>query len=717
MTAIALCAENRLNNAVKYAAVPSPTDGKSPIATNTIESRDSESHHAKDRTSEHLRSRQMKVADARAVVQKRQETVDILLEGDAMEGKPGIVLSRLDGTTLLIVATIRDGGWFTKTALRVGMTIVSINGVAMAGRAPSKVMRSLWTAMKEGRLCLRAGHHTPDDLPTTFPLVRDTLPILKKSIDSHCKIDQTNVGVGSEHLTRWMEMGRYSRVEVTVIKQSAEQKVGITFMRKGKNSPLVVKSICDKGLFHSTILCSGMVILKVNEKDATWLSPLEAASEIQNASAGRISVAAEGFFGSANISNSSDLPGINFESISGREGVFIESIDPTSPFGASDLRVGMQVILLNGMTCPMDAKDATELMALSLGHVEILGTFSFREGDHFTAHDEIEEYREETRLQKLGFRRRSRVAALREPERKENNAESSVVHVVLQEELRKPKPGILLLRKDGRLVVKEIRSEGWFDKTSLQLGMQILAINNESMAQKDVEYIFKRFQQAKKEGRMVLTARRGESAPVKRYSRVSSIVMKKSVNAKLGITFTRQNEQSPLTIKQIQRTGLFGGSLLQPGMALLKINGRSASWLSPEEAAAAIRHAPKGRVSITAEGYCASAYRTKRSEGFGLIVKNSSSKEGLYISEIKENSPFAFFNLEPGMQILLINGKPCPSNLKDAGKAMRKSPDRMEIVATLASDEGEKVTIDDLTKAKGDPILDQVCDCLVFDFV
>jgi hypothetical protein len=48
---------------------------------------------------------------------------------------------------------------------------------------------------------------------------------------------------------------------------------------------------------------------------------------------------------------------------------------------------------------------------------------------------------------------------------------------------------------------------------------------------------------------------------------------------------------------------------------------------------------------------------------------------------------------------------------------LRKSADKMDILATFASEEGDNVTIDDLTATRDDPNLDQLCDYFVCDFV
>jgi C-terminal processing protease CtpA/Prc len=741
---IVLAAEKILNYAVISPPVALPTESDS---RNAVESNDSESCHVRERTSDHLRSDQMKVVEARSLIkdihipyashQTGKSVLEIVLYNGSLEGKPGIVLSRTPGTTLLVVDTIREGGWFKQTALTTGMTILSINGVPMAEKTPSKVIRSLHSAQDAGRLVLMAGHFSSRSLPSTSLLEevkkerRQTSSIvstLTSTVQTKCASPKASFPNDTEKAPEESptytppntETGRYSRVEALVCKHSPDEKVGITFVRKGKASPLVIKSICDKGLFASSMLCPGMVVLKVSDMDAMWFSPKEAVAEIRNVQAGKVSVKAEGYCGSAHISNFDDQLGISFQNVSGREGVFIGGIDPSGQFSSSYLRVGMQVILINGKTCPMNAEDAIRFLAKSFGDVDVLGTFSFQEGDQFTTNElkeQLKEGDEEITLQKLAHRRKSRVISTKTPTQKQRSTRSPFVHVILQKELRKPKPGILLSRKNGHLVVKEIRNEGWFSNTALKPGMEILAINNAPMAQKDIEYIFKQFLQAKKEGRMLLTARSGESAPVKRYSRVESIVHKKSANAKLGITFTRKSEQSPLIIKQMYDTGLLGDSMLQPGMVVLKINDSNASWFSPNEAAAAIRNAPIGHASVTAEGYYASAHRTKRSEGYGLVVKNSSTKAGLFIFAIKENSPFAFSALKPGMQLILINGKPCPSNLKDACKALRKSADKMDILATFASEEGDNVTIDDLTATRDDPNLDQLCDYFVCDFV
>jgi C-terminal processing protease CtpA/Prc len=741
---ISLAAEKILDYEVSSLPVALPTEDDS---RNPVESNDSESCHVRERTSDHLRSNQMKVVEARSLIkdlhlvyashQSRESVLEIVLYNGSLEGKPGIVLSRTNGTTLLIVDTIREGGWFKQTALTTGMAILSINGVPMAGRTPLKVITSLRLAQNAGRLVLMAGHFSSRSLPNT-PVLKElkgerrhtsnivsTLtstvqqtPSIVSTLTSTVQATEKAPEESPTCTPPNTETGRYSRVEALVYKHSPDEMVGITFMRKGKASPLLIKSICDKGLFASSMLCSGMVVLKVNDMDSMWFSPKEAVAEIRNAKAGKVSVKAEGYYGSAHISNFDDQLGISFENVSGREGVFIGGIDPSGQFSSSYLRVGMQVILINGNTCPINAKDAIQFLAKSLGDVDVLGTFSFQEGDQFTTNELIEQLREgdeEVTLQKLAHRRKSRALSTKTPTQMPRGTRSPFVHVILQKELQKPKPGILLSRKNGHLVVKEIRNDGWFSNTALKPGMEILAIDNEFMSQKDTEYIFEHFQQAKKEGRMLVTARSGESAPVKSYSRVESIVHKKSANAILGISFTRKGEKSPLIIKQMYGTGLFADSMLQRGMVVLKINDSNASWFSPNEAAAAIRNAPIGHASVTAEGYYASAHCIKQSEGYGLVVKNSSTKEGLFIFAIKENSPFALSALKPGMQLILINGEPCPSNLKAACQALRKSADKISILATFASEEGDNMTIDDLTETRDSLSLDQLCDCFVSD--
>ncbi|CAJ1935162.1 unnamed protein product [Cylindrotheca closterium] len=722
---------------------------------------DYSSLHVKDRTSSHLRKNQMKLADSRTLrfdepeLQDRQQVVvEIQLEMDQLIGKPGLVLERTRGTTLLLVNTIREKGWFTSTALRVGMAVLSVNGVPMAGRTPSKVIKALCQAQDEGKLSLVAGCYTKPET-NKCPPEKDESNIAEcGSIE--VKLTKDNVAIEGSSSTTY-NVPRYSRLHTIVTKKTKEDVFGITFRKNARDAPLIIKSFAKKGKFQGSELCPGMVVIQVNEKDATWMNPREAVEELQNAAPGEVSITTEGYTGKAFKAIAGDSLGLSVTSSSSREGVFIVGIDPASEFARSELRAGMQVILINGKPCPLKAEDAVDLLDGTEGEVTILATLAFLDGDNITVSDmtcdsehdvhesmmntigadfqkdNLQSPRPEEEvmiLRKLPTRRKTTDAMLSShpivscfggsmPKKDPRKQRSELVHISLQKELRKTKPGIVLSRKKDSLVVKEIRKDSWFSKTALEAGMVLLAVDNKSVVQKDVEHVFKLFQEARKSGRMLLTARKGENGihQDQRLSRIQAIAYKKTPTAPIGITFSRADSTSPLVVKEISETGIMKGSMIQPGMVVLQINGRRASWLlSPAEASAAIRHAPVGRISITAEGFCGTAYKSRRNEGFGLIVKNSSSREGLFISHIKEDSPFAFSPLKPGMQILMINGKPCPSTLKATGKLLRKSGEKVEILATSAFQEGFKVTVDDLASRQEGPFLDSYFKCLVFDF-
>lgn len=717
---------------------------------------DYDSVHVQDRTSSHLRNNQMKTADSRTLQfdepelqQRQQVVVEIQLEMDQLLGKPGLVLERTRGTTLLLVHKIRPEGWFPSTALQVGMAILSVNGVPMAGRTPSRVIQALCMAQDAGRLSLVAGHYTNPNKEES-----DVLAEKGTNVEVDWTKDQIAMEPAAGNPSPTPKVRRYSRLHTIVTKKTNADVFGITFRKNAKDAPLIVKSFTKNGMFQGSELRPGMVVIQINEKDATWMTPTEAVRELQHAEPGEVSITTEGYTGKAFKPNAGPSLGLAVTSSAVREGVFIVGVDPASDLARSELRSGMQVILINGKPCPLKAEDAVDLLDESEGEVTILATLAFLDGDNVTlsdmtsTNDGVEDHaygnmmdavgtdspneKEEEQvmtLRKLPTRRRSQDVQLSShpiascfgasiPKKDRRKQKSELVHIALQKELRKTKPGVVLVRRKDALAVKEIRKDSWFSNSELEAGMVLLAIDNKSIVQKDVEHVFKLFQEARKSGRMLLTARKGEDGvhQDQRLSRIQAIAYKETPTTPIGITFSRADATSPLVVDRISETGIMSDTMLQPGMVVLQINGRRASWLSPAEAAAAIRHAPVGRISITAEGFCGTAIKSRRSEGFGLIVKNSSSREGLFISHIKEDSPFFFSPLKPGMQILLINGKPCPSTLKAAGRVLRKSGDKVHIVATSSFQEGFRVTVDDLASRQEGPFLDSYFKCLVFDF-
>jgi hypothetical protein len=76
-------------------------------------------------------------------------------------------------------------------------------------------------------------------------------------------------------------------------------------------------------------------------------------------------------------------------------------------------------------------------------------------------------------------------------------------------------------------------------------------------------------------------------------------------------------------------------------------------------------------------------------EAIGLVL--SAGKGGMVVAEIKENSPFRFTGLNPGMRILEINGVLCPGSLVVADNLLRGSEGDIELVVTN-EEKGASVT-------------------------
>lgn len=169
-----------------------------------------------------------------------------------------------------------------------------------------------------------------------------------------------------------------------------------------------------------------------------------------------------------------------------------------------------------------------------------------------------------------------------------------------------------------------------------------------------------------------------------------------------GISFHREHPNAPLTISNIDSSGVFSQSALIPGLNVLKLNDKDATRMSPEEAntmvqeaAAAASNSSSGffqwttssqaeeatSISISAEGFIGRIDRQSKADALGIILKQSQREQGLILATIKEDSKFQGTELEEGMKIVSINGFPCPEKAKDAIRMMQNSLGKLKVVA------------------------------------
>jgi hypothetical protein len=150
---------------------------------------------------------------------------------------------------------------------------------------------------------------------------------------------------------------------------------------------------------------------------------------------------------------------------------------------------------------------------------------------------------------------------------------------------------------------------------------------------------------------------------------------------KYGISFHRRNDQSPLIIKEVGREGIFSSKGLKPGMIVNEINGINVSLRSPNEAACILMYADVGEELnlVASRSINIRAKKVKKETKWGFTIKNSTKKAGVFVSHINEEKQFRYPELRVGMQVILINGKPCPEEISHATRLIRNSHPSLEI--------------------------------------
>jgi C-terminal processing protease CtpA/Prc len=155
---------------------------------------------------------------------------------------------------------------------------------------------------------------------------------------------------------------------------------------------------------------------------------------------------------------------------------------------------------------------------------------------------------------------------------------------------------------------------------------------------------------------------------------------KESVESKVGIAFTRKNDDAPLTIKIVREGGLFFDSDLRPGMVVTSINGVEMTWKTPKEAADELRASAAGDVSVTCEAFVGKIVKDDKDEKMGISLKNSTARPGIFISKLAEGSKLAGTELKVGQQVIYINKEPCPAITKEAIKLIKEATTKVSIV-------------------------------------
>lgn len=177
-------------------------------------------------------------------------------------------------------------------------------------------------------------------------------------------------------------------------------------------------------------------------------------------------------------------------------------------------------------------------------------------------------------------------------------------------------------------------------------------------------------------------------------------------DSKYGISFCRKTAESPIIIKEVRKDGIFARQGLVPGMVVKAVNGEKVQWRRPTEAATLLAQTDIGKeVSVAVESFTGRVHRTKKSQKWGVTLKNSTKMSGIFIAGIESDALFASTELKPGMKVIRINGKRCPREAKDVISMVARTGDDLEIVGVYTNpkaeaekeNEGEKKEVTDET--------------------
>lgn len=141
------------------------------------------------------------------------------------------------------------------------------------------------------------------------------------------------------------------------------------------------------------------------------------------------------------------------------------------------------------------------------------------------------------------------------------------------------------------------------------------------------------------------------------------VVTSKSSLHDKGISFSRDDDDSPLRIMEIAPKGQFSSSTLASGMTVVAINGKFMTWKSPE--AAMLELGLSEVVKVTCEDAPGKVYKkayTMDAEAeamaspvdLGVKFARKGDDYPLFVHDVDEGGPFQ--DLLPGMKVLAING-------------------------------------------------------------
>ena len=428
-----------------------------------------------------------------------------------------------------------------------------------------------------------------------------------------------------------------SLLTVTLVKPSADSKVGIAVGTVDGVEGICVADVRDGSLASTSKLRPGMLVVKINNADITSKSPTDAI-KIMMETVGPLTFlvytpyegagpASVGFSRYSTATVDADLSSekedantkIGLDLTQDECGkVKIDRVDPMGPFCGTALRAGMEIVQVNGTDCT-SCEHVTELMKESSKPVTLL---AFKAGSRF--------------------------------------APGTLITAVLTKENQDTKLGIRFGMKNDTPIVSTIKDGSPAALTDLDTGMIIHSINNKLCAFMSVHEVTQTLVNA--EGAVTILAEvphPEEDAPLaETVSYVTATMQKDETDGKVGMKFGERG--SRIVITDIGEETLAASTDLRVGMEVLTINNVD---LANEKVsvAAALLAATKGHLTVVAKrpslpaGSLVTGALKRESTDIKWGAKIGFSGKNLVVKGIYADSPAAASDLEPGMLVRSIN--------------------------------------------------------------
>eukprot|EP00980_Cylindrotheca_fusiformis_P005121 scaffold1087_cov136-Cylindrotheca_fusiformis.AAC.7 len=318
---------------------------------------------------------------------------------DAVSYQTGLTFREVQGVPGIMIAAIENESMFSYNELQVGSLLQSINvtvkPVSVEGAAtalelagPGKV-RVVAERIVHKNLGIWADRSTPREEKKELDLANEDITTLPK--DKRPPIGRYPDG-------SLILEGDEDKKSETAIKRKGDMDMGLSFTQRGKD---VIISRVRKGTpFSACALEAGMKLLSIEfgttpktaEEAALTLDGLTAVDGVE------LALDAEAFVGDITKGIFTFSTGITLTDT--EDGVVISDIRKGSLFAATDLKVGMKVLAVNGRPCPFSAYQVVDEIKSAKSDVKVVAQFPL---SYMKMYKKVKEAQEHAAKYKDGF--------------------------------------------------------------------------------------------------------------------------------------------------------------------------------------------------------------------------------------------------------------------------------------------------------------------------